>query len=45
MCANDPDIFVLDVEGGTATNLTRHPAWEVVASWSPDGELIGIRPT
>ena len=39
----NPDIFVLDVGTGTASNLTSSPSsWDVVSSWSPDGDRIAF---
>jgi Tol biopolymer transport system component/cephalosporin-C deacetylase-like acetyl esterase len=39
----DADVFVINPEGGTAQNLTRHPANDFSPEWSPDGERIAFR--
>ena len=37
------DIFVVDSNGGDATNLTKNPAVDVEPLWSPDGSKIAFR--
>jgi len=34
------DIFVLDLETGEQTNVTKHPSLDIEPAWSPDGEWI-----
>jgi Tol biopolymer transport system component len=34
------DIFVLDLESGEQTNVTKHPSFDIEPAWSPDGEWI-----
>jgi Tol biopolymer transport system component len=34
------DIYVLDVDGGSETRLTDHPAIDTSPAWSPKGDLI-----
>jgi TolB protein len=34
------DVFVLDLESGEQTNVTKHPKFDIEPAWSPDGEWI-----
>jgi Tol biopolymer transport system component len=34
------DVFVLDLETGEQTNVTKHPKFDIEPAWSPDGEWI-----
>jgi len=34
------DIYVLDLETGGQTNITKHPSLDIEPAWSPDGEWI-----
>jgi TolB protein len=34
------DIYILDLETGEETNVTRHPSLDIEPAWSPDGEWI-----
>ncbi len=36
------DIFLVDAEGGRATQLTTHPAYDYHPVWSPDGKTIAF---
>ncbi|MFO7979143.1 MAG: S9 family peptidase [Bacteroidales bacterium] len=36
------DLYVMDVEGGEATNLTNTPQSESSGTWRPDGQKIGF---
>jgi Tol biopolymer transport system component/DNA-binding winged helix-turn-helix (wHTH) protein len=36
----NPDIYLIDAEGGTPTRLTDHPGEDIVPSWSRDGQWI-----
>ena len=36
------DIFLVDTEGGRATQLTTHPAYDYHPVWSPDGKTIAF---
>jgi Tol biopolymer transport system component len=40
--SGNSDIWVMPAGGGTAIQLTNHPARDVVPSWSPDGERIAF---
>jgi TolB protein len=33
-------VFVLDLESGEQTNVTKHPKFDIEPAWSPDGEWI-----
>ena len=37
------DFFVMNANGSNLTNITDHPAWEEVPTWSPDGKKIAFR--
>lgn len=39
------DIFLVNSEGGRATQLTTHPAYESQPIWSPDGKTIAFTST
>ena len=34
------EVFVVDLESGEQTNVTRHPSFDIEPAWSPDGEWI-----
>jgi Tol biopolymer transport system component len=34
------EVFSVGLEGSSAVNLSKHPAWDGDASWSPDGTMI-----
>jgi dipeptidyl aminopeptidase/acylaminoacyl peptidase len=38
----DGEIFVIGAAGGTAVNLTNHPALDMSPAWSPDGSRIAF---
>lgn len=43
LAGGKPDLFVLDLATGAATNLTQTPhAWEVISAWSPEGDRIAF---
>lgn len=33
----NPEIYVMDADGGAPTRVTRHPAFDVAPALSPDG--------
>ena len=37
-----PDIYVINVDGTGLTNITNHPARDIVPDWSPDGRKIAF---
>ena len=37
------EIFVMNADGSGLTNITNNPAWDVGASWSPDGRRIAFQ--
>ena len=32
----------MDADGGNPANLTNHPEWDALPSWSPDGARIAF---
>jgi TolB protein len=38
----NPDIFLMDVDRGLSSNLTRHQSYDGAPSWSPNGEWIAF---
>jgi Tol biopolymer transport system component len=40
--AGNQDIYVVDIESGTVTRVTRSPAFEASPEWSPDGTTIAF---
>jgi dipeptidyl aminopeptidase/acylaminoacyl peptidase len=40
--SEQPDIFVMDVDGGNVTNLTQRDEMELYPAWSPDGTEIAF---
>ena len=36
----NPEIYVMDTDGGNLRRLTNHPGWDFSPSWSPDGKRI-----
>lgn len=36
------DVYVMPVSGGTAVNITNHPANDYAPAWSPDGSRIAF---
>ena len=34
------EIYVMNADGSNIVNLTNHPEWDEVSSWSPDGKAI-----
>ncbi len=38
----NPEIYVMDADGGDAVNLTRHTALDQSPAWSPDGRRIAF---
>ncbi|MFA5308096.1 MAG: trypsin-like peptidase domain-containing protein [Dehalococcoidales bacterium] len=39
---DQPDIYVMDVDGSNVTKLTDHIDWDISPSWSPDGTMIAF---
>jgi dipeptidyl aminopeptidase/acylaminoacyl peptidase len=37
-----PDIWIIDANGGTPTQLTRDPSYETVLSWAADGRSLYV---
>ena len=42
---NTSDLWIISINGGTAHQLTTHPANDRGASWSPDGKWIAFEST
>jgi serine/threonine-protein kinase len=40
MKSGNPDIWVMDIDGGDPVNLTKSPFHDADAAWSPDGKRI-----
>ncbi|MDE0301389.1 MAG: hypothetical protein OXN17_22415 [Candidatus Poribacteria bacterium] len=38
----DPEIYVMDADGGNQENLTNHPEYDYQPDWSPDGMKIAF---
>ena len=38
----NPEIYVMDADGGNQENLTNHPAYDLEPDWSPDGTKIAF---
>ena len=38
----NPEIYVMDADGGNQENLTNHPAFDGAPDWSPDGTKIAF---
>ncbi|MDE0300670.1 MAG: hypothetical protein OXN17_18695 [Candidatus Poribacteria bacterium] len=38
----NPEIYVMDGDGGNQENLTNHPAYDLDPDWSPDGTKIAF---
>ena len=38
----NPEIYVMDADGGNQENLTNHPAYDAQPDWSPDGTKIAF---
>ena len=38
----NPEIYVMDANGGNQENLTNHPAYDGLPDWSPDGTKIAF---
>ena len=38
----NPEIYVMDANGGNQENLTNHPAYDGLPDWSPDGKKIAF---
>ena len=38
----NPEIYVMDADGGNPRNLTNHPDGDFQPSWSPDGKRIAF---
>lgn len=41
----DYDIHIMDLAGGESLNVTRHPDYDVLPTWSPDGRRLGFMST
>jgi eukaryotic-like serine/threonine-protein kinase len=40
--ATDPDLWLFDLQRGTASRITRHPGPDIRPAWSPDGRFIAF---
>ena len=38
----NPEIYVMNADGGNVRRLTNHNAWDYVPSWSPDSRFIAF---
>ena len=36
----NPEIYVMDADGGNVRRLTNHNAWDYAPSWSPDSRSV-----
>ena len=36
----NPEIYVMDADGGNVRRLTNHIAWDFAPSWSPDSRFV-----